>query len=226
MIVAIHQPEHMPYLGFFHKMSRCDAFVILDDVQFTKNNFQNRNRIVQPDGRETWLTVPVAMKGHTESEIRRIRIADEPQWRKKYWRTLAQSYSKHPYFAPLREELEPILLGDQELLIELNMELIRFFRRWLEIDCPLRFSSALGVESRKTDRIVEICRRLGATTYISGTGARDYLDHAPFREAGIELRYQQFSHPEYPAPVFRPYLSTLDLLANCGKEAARYIKGA
>ena len=133
MRISIHQPEHMPWLGFFHKMASCDVFVLLDNVQFKKNNWQNRNRIVEWDGSLVWLTVPVLIKGHMETTIKDIRINNEISWRRKYWGRLRGAYCKHPYYDMNEEVLEGIIFGEDTFLRNLNYRLILFFRKALGI---------------------------------------------------------------------------------------------
>lgn len=224
MIVAIHQPEHLPYLGFFNKMSRCDIFVMLDDVQFTKNNFQNRNRVLSTNQKDLWLTVPVQTKGHTQNHIRDIVISRAGNWKKKYIKTIRQCYSKHPYFGRYFEAVEGIMNQEHTLLLDLNMAWIKFFRASLQIDNQVVFSSELNINSKKTDRLVDICKHLNATQYLSGDGAKAYLDERVFNEVDIDVRYQSFVHPEYPSKHFKPYLSCIDLLMNCGDESGSIVR--
>ena len=224
MIVSIHQPEHLPYLGFFNKMSRCDKYVILDDVQYTKNNFQNRNKIISKNNQEIWLTVPVSIKNHTKKTIKDIKVANVGNWQKKYLKTIEQVYSKHKYFELYIDEIKGIICKDYTYLIDLNMDFICFFRNIFNISNELLFSSTLDINSFKSDRIVDICRVLDATVYLSGNGAKGYLNKDLFENENIKLVFQDYQHPTYESKNFMPYLSSIDLAMNCGPGSEKIIK--
>lgn len=214
----------MPWPGFFQKMFVADHFLILDTVPFTKNNVQNRNRIYSPNKEVDWLTVPVEMKNHTTKPFFEMKISSEhPDWMQGYWSKLKQSYGKHPYFKTYADELEKIITKPRTDLLDLNLELIAFFRKHLALTKPMTKSSDLGnIEQKKGSLILELCKRLGANTYLSGSGGRDYLDLSEWKEAGIEVIFQQFQYPQFPAKHYHPYLSTLDILMNCGPSAGSY----
>jgi len=221
VIVTIHQPEHLPWLGFFDKLLAADVFVCLDVVQYRKNYFQNRNRILTRSG-PTWLTVPVRTRGHTSSTLRDMAIAEDGRWAKKYWQTLAQSYGKHPFFERYRGQLEEILTCPWAGLVELNLALIRFFLEALGIERQLILASDLGVSGKASTLLLAICQRLGASVYVSGPSGTDYLDESLFTQAGIGVRYHDFKHPVYPQAGrrdFVPLMSTLDLLMNLGPKS-------
>lgn len=225
MIVTIHQPEHLPWIGFFHKLCRADIVVILDNVQFRTNYFQNRNRILGPNG-PIWLTVPVVSKGHMSKTLRAMEIAPQPNWKRKYVKSLEQAYGKHPHFGLLNEGLLPLMDSDWDLLVPLNMAIIRWMLGWLGFDRPVIFASALDVQGSRTDLLAAICKEVGASVYLSGSSGKDYLDETPFREMGIWVTYHDFHHPVYAqrnAPQFISHLSAVDLVANLGEEAKRFI---
>lgn len=219
MIVTIHQPEYLPWLGFFHKMAGCDVYVLLDSVQFTKNNYQNRNRLVDQNGTVFWSTVPVRMVGHTDRRILDMEIDNAQPWSRKIWGRIVGAYRCHPYFTVLAPELETIYTAGYKTLIDLNLALIEFFRRQLGISVPMVRSSALDVRGSRSELLLSICQGLGADTYLSGPSGREYLDAAMFVAAEIKLDYHAFTHPTYAAPAFHPYLSTLDLLMNHGPDS-------
>lgn len=217
MIVTIHQPEHMPWPGFFHKMSQADVYVLLDSVQFKKNNWQNRNRIVTRKGEEQWLTVPVELKGHTDKTIREIRINDQQDWRRKYWGRINDSYCKHPYFKDYADDLSRIIHLGHARLCDLNCDLIDFFRSVLGVDNRLVWASELPVEGESTQLLISILKSLDARTYISGPDGANYLDLDAFAHEKIEVVFQRFSPPTYYARNgFRPGLSMLDMIMNHG----------
>lgn len=219
MRVTIHQPEHLPWLGFFHKMADCDVYVILDSVQFTKNNYQNRNRLIDQNGTVYWSTVPVRMAGHTDKRIVDMELDNTQPWPRKTWARIAGAYRRHSYFNALAPELESVFMGGHAHLVDLNLDLIEFFRRQLGICVPMVRSSTLEVKGSRSELLLSICKSLGADTYLSGPSGREYLDTALFSDAGVALDYHAFKHPTYSAPIFQPYLSTLDLLFNSGPKS-------
>ena len=216
-VVAIHQPEHLPWLGFIDKTRQADTVVLLDHVQFKKNYFENRNKIRTPTG-WSWLTVPVFIKGKSGQGIDEVRIKEESRWREVYLRTLEQNYRKAPYWKEYAPYFESLLARPWEKLVDLNLEIIRFAWNCFGVAPRVVRSSGMTVSGAATGLLVEICRAMEATEYLSGPSGRDYLDESLFADAGIRVRYHKFCHPEYRqafAP-FVPGLSSLDLLLNAG----------
>ncbi len=227
MLVTIHQPEHLPWLGFFHKMKSADLFVYLDDVQFRKNYFQNRNRILGTNGPQ-WVTVPVQLQGHTEKTLREMRIDNRNDWKRKYWGSISLSYKKHPYYQDYGQEMEASINESWDELVPLNLRIIELFRRTLDIQTPCVTASSLqlGKVSSSTEHLVRICQAVGASAYLSGPFGREYLDQELFQQAGIDLVFHEFVHPVYPQRQggdFVANLSTFDLLCNCGVEGGRLL---
>jgi hypothetical protein len=221
MIVAAHQPGYLPWLGYFHKIARADLFVLLDDVQYERNGYQNRNRIKLHDGAH-WLTVPVA-RGRLGERICDKRIVDgaERGWRRRTWLTIEQSYRRAPYFERHAEPLRAAFLRRWERLVELDLHLLGLLLGWLDLRTPMLCASTLALRSRRSERIAELCVRLGADTYLAGGGGSlRYLDERVLAAAGVRVRWQRFAHPIYPqlhpAVGFLPRMSALDLLFNCG----------
>ena len=219
MVITIHQPEHLPWLGFFHKMAHSDVYVLLDSVQFTKNNYQNRNRLIDHNGAVFWSTVPIRMVGHTGKPITDMELDNNQPWPRKTWARIAGAYRRHPYFNTLAPELELIFMGGHTRLVDLNLNLIQYFRHQLGISVPMVRSSTMVVEGNRSELLLSICKSLGADTYLSGPSGRDYLDTALFSASGVAIDYHAFKHPTYSAPNFQPYLSTLDLLFNHGPKS-------
>lgn len=228
MIVAIHQPEHLPWLGFFDKLRAADRFVILDTVGYRKNYFQNRNRI-RTAGGTAWLTVPVQTSGRLGQPIRDVVIdnAGNPRWRQKCWGTLSQAYRRAPFWREHEDVLSATYARDWERLADLNLHLIRHLAAALGIETPLVFASELGASGDRSDLLLDICRRAGATTYLSGISGREYLDTKRFEDAGIAVTYQEFHHPVYTqlSEPFEPCMSAIDLLAVHGPAAADILRG-
>jgi len=219
MIIAIHQPQFCPWLGYFDKMRRADLFVILDDVQFEKNNWQNRNRIKTAKG-AAWFTVPVSF--HFGQTIREVKVNHLTDWQKKYRMTVTQSYARTPGLPGASEFLDRLFGERWESLLALNLYTIEWLGKRLGVTTPMRMSSELRPEGQSTERLVDLCRKLGADTYLAGAGGRKYMDPALFEQAGIRVEVQNYIHPVYRQPhgAFLPQLSALDLVLNMGDQAA------
>jgi hypothetical protein len=216
----------MPWLGYFDKIVRSETFVFLDNVQFKKNEFQNRNKIKTAQG-WMWLTVPVLYK--YPEQIDEVKINKGADWRKKHLRTLAINYQKTPYFPELFPDVERFYAGDSHSISEVNRESVLMLLRILGVDKKITIASALGhLPEEPSERLAAICESLGADTYLSGAGARTYLDPAPFSKRGIAVKFQAFNHPVYPQLYgdFIPNLSLLDLLFNCGPDSLKILEGS
>jgi hypothetical protein len=219
MRVAIHQPEHLPWLGFLDKARRADRFVFLDTVAFKKNYFENRNRIRTPQG-WAWVTVPVLHKGKFGQTFNEVEINNQTRWAEIYFRTIRQNYAKAPFWTTYETALADIILLPRERLVDFNLALIEFLFAAFGISTPTLRASALNPDGKKGDLLLDICRKAGAGVYLSGPSGRDYLDESIFSAAGIGVEYHAFTHPEYRqafAP-FVPGMSSLDLLLNEGPE--------
>jgi hypothetical protein len=220
-IAAIHQPQYVPYLGFFHKLAHADVLVVLDTVQFQKNGLQNRNKIKSAKGWQ-WLTVPVS-HGH-DSKILDVQIGDHGKFARKHWSTLQSNYGRAPHFAWAAERLRPVLEATWTHLSPLNIQLARVACELLEIKAPHVLASDLPSEGESSALLISLCKAVGADAYLSGPGGRGYMDLDLFERAGIQVLWQEFVPPTYPQVFpeagFVPNLSILDILFNCG-EAAR-----
>jgi hypothetical protein len=228
MMVSIHQPAYLPWLGYFARIAASDVHVVLDHVQFEKNSFINRNRVRAAQG-ACWLTVPVQTKGRFgRLPISAVRIDNSRDWRKQHWRTLAQSYSRSPHFAEHAAFFERIYARRWERLIDLCTEINAYLLRALHIDTPLRQASALGASGVKDDLVLALCRACGATAYLSGVWGRDYLRVERFASAGVAVRFQDYVHPVYPqrGTAFEPNLSVVDLLFECGPASGDILRSA
>jgi len=179
MRVAISQPEHFPYLGYFQKMCACDVFVILDDVRFSgPRSFQNRNRYLNPQGEYIWFTVPVK-KGSYFETIFDVRVSEDEKWRKKLERKLMCDLK----FDSFTE------IYDYEKLVDINMASIEYCRKKFSINVPMVKASELSVEGIKEEKIYNICKKLGANTYVAGLGSKNYMQSADFREINVQYFY-------------------------------------
>lgn len=224
-ILSMHQPNFLPWLGYFDKIRKSDVFVILDEVQIPRGkSIANRNKIKSAQG-ALELVVPLAKEKGYEGKIpyNMARIAD-PKWYKKALKAIELNYSKAPYFGkyfPVVKEL--FQLND---FCRMNVEFIRFVTDELKIDTPLELLSQIGKDiGSKNELIVNLCRHFEANVYLSGKGARKYNDPSFLEKNGIKLEYQEFEHPVYQQlhGEFISYLSVLDLLMNHGPESSQYV---
>jgi hypothetical protein len=224
--VAVLQPGFLPWLGFFDQMSRSDWFVLYDDVQFDKHGWRNRNRIKTANG-IAWLTVPVRHTGLHGQSILDAEIDNSRDWPRKLVATLRQSYARARHLSPYVDELAGALSTPAKSLFDLDLHLIRLMARWLGIDTPILRSSELGIGGGQTDRLVAICKHLGADRYLSGNAAQAYLDEELFRKAGISVVWQNYVHPIYPQlhGDFVPFLSAIDVIFNLGPDAPTLVRG-
>lgn len=229
MNCVILQPSYIPWRGFFHQIQKADVFVFYDDVQFDKHGWRNRNRIKTPQGAE-WLTIPVHSKGHLaeQTPINEIQICWSMDWNQKQWRTLEQNYRKAPYFESYRPLIEPFYRRRDVLLADFVIDFTIALARALGLTkTEFLRSSTLGATGAKTDRLLKVLHKTGATHYISGPSARDYIEESKFERAGISLEFMTYNYPEYHQlyPPFEPQLSILDLLFMTGPEAPQFIWG-
>jgi hypothetical protein len=216
MIVSIHQPAYLPWLGYFDRIAASDAFVFLDNVQFEKNSYTNRNRVKTAAG-PLWLTVPVLSQGHLQKTLVDLEIDNRQDWKKKHLRSVEQNYRRAACFAERYERFAASYAPDAARLTELCYRQLNFWLQELAIPTRVLRASELPVTGSKSELILALCRHLGATTYLSGPLGRSYLQQESFSAAGIELRYQNFVHPEYPQLFgeFMPALAVVDFWLNC-----------
>jgi hypothetical protein len=215
VLVAIHQPHYLPWLGYLHRMAQADLFIVLDHVQFERGNYQNRTQ-VRVNGAARWLTVPVVQRSQKERIDEKL-IDTREDWEATHYETLRRAYG-HAAVAPLRA----IYATPWERLVDLNDAMLRFLRGALGIRTPLVNSSELGVQGAKSELVLNLCLAVGADALLVGLGgSRQYLDRAAFAAAGVALVLQEFKHPVYPQRgpgPFIPGLSALDMLFNHPKE--------
>lgn len=220
--LGAHQPNYIPWIGYFNKMAVSDCFVLADDVQYSSQGYTNRTRIKTAQGAQ-WLTVPVLTKGRGLQAIREVRIDHSRNWRRKHWKALCRNYAATPCFELHAGFFDDLYRREWRFLADLNIHIIEYLRRALGIEGPLYLSSELAIPpSDATGRIVQMAKKTGCASYISGRGgSTSYLREETFREAGVELQYNDFTHPVYPQRFgeFISGLSVLDLLFNCGGAA-------
>jgi hypothetical protein len=231
MLVSIHQPCFLPWLGYLHRMARADLFVLLDHVQFERGNFQNRTRIRMQNGAAAagyearWLTVPVLQRSQKESLLDKEvdnRLEGPRHWSATQFSTLRHAYRDARYTSLYLPLLGEIFSSRWNRLVDLNLALLEVLRDAFGIRTPLVRSSELGAEGAKSELILDVCRKLGASTFLGGMGgSRAYLDREAFERAGVRVAWQEFTHPVYPQQGGGPFiagLSSMDLLLNCGPQ--------
>jgi hypothetical protein len=226
MIVTIHQPEHLPWLGFIHKASMADVLVLLDNVQYRKNYYQNRNKIRSVSG-FSWITVPV-QKHPLNSLINEIKIDTTNQWQKRCWKTLYFNYKKAAYFAEHSGFFEEIYSQSWDLLVTLNIKIIQYMLKAFNIPAKsIRASSMKDISGKRDSLLLSICQKLGAQEYLSGISGKEYLDIEKFEQAGVKVTFQNFFHPIYEQcySPFIPCMSAIDLLFNYGDNAKEILLG-
>lgn len=224
MIVSIHQPNFLPWLGFFDKVDRSDVFILLDNVQFEKNEWQNRNRIKGANGPQ-WLTVPV--RHRFPQTIAETQINNTIDWRRKHWNAIMSNYGKTPYFQQYKTVFEAAYQRSWEHLVDLNAHLLHIVFEALGLRQRICFASEFPVQTTSSERLAELCHAVGADEYIAGSGGHEYLDTQPFETRQIQVAFQAYRHPVYPQifGAFEPHLSVLDLLFNCGDQSLDIIRG-
>lgn len=225
MIVSTNQPYFSPFPGFFYKAHLSDIFVILDTVQFPRGTtWISRNRFKNDQG-TLWLTIPVWKKGLGLQRIHEVRICHEFRWVAKHLASLKSAYSKAPYFGDHMPFLEEAYLARFEKLIDVNLTIIRYLFRQLKIDTEIKLLSEFEIQTYGNQGLVEICKCLGASTYLAQHVAAKYLDRRPFQQEGIEVQLIKPPTCVYPQ-LWGPFvsnLSTFDLLFNCGLKACEIL---
>jgi len=226
VIVTIHQPNFLPWLGYFYKMARADRFVFLDSVPFAKGSYTNRVRIKTAAGPQ-WLTVPVVTRGRLGQVIAEVRCSNTLDWRKKTAQALRTNYQHCPHFQPHADRILEIIHAAGDGLADLNIQLIAYVAGQVGICTPTLRASRMQARGKATDLLIAIAKELGADTFLSGMGGAEYQDESAYGRAGIKLAYTDFQHPTYPQAFgeFVPGLSIVDLLFNCGPDAMRILTG-
>ena len=224
MKIAIHQANYFPYPGFFHKINQADVFVIQDGVKFV-NRTTNRNKIISSSG-YTWINVPIK-KGHQSLPIMDVKINNEISWRKINYKKICAGYNKAKFFHLYKDYFENLYNKEWKNIFDLNFETIKQVLSWLEIKVKIVIESELGVSGQSTERLVNVCKKLGADTYISGIGGKRYLDEKLFEKNKIILKYQNYNpirYLQHTSKSFISNLSIIDLLANVGSKSGKLLK--
>jgi hypothetical protein len=223
--VAILQSNYIPWKGYFDIIASVDEFIVYDCVQYTKNDWRNRNLIKTPQGK-AWLTVPVRQRS-LEQTIEQTEIAD-PRCFRKHWQTFRQSYARAAHIGYCRDALEPLFqdVGSERLLGQANVRIIRAVCALLGIRTTIRDAGEYELDGDRNQRLVSLCQQAGASVYRSGAAAQSYLDERQFAEAGVAVEWMRYDgYVEYPQPhpPFDHHVSVLDLLASVGPAASRFL---
>lgn len=224
--IAILQSNYIPWKGYFDMINRVDEFVLYDDMQYTRRDWRNRNKIKTKNGL-SWLSIPVDVKGKYFQKINETKI-DNPDWSKKHWQTILGNYSKSKYFSDYKNIFEELYLGcNEEYLSEINHKFILAINAILGIQTKIRWSSEFELLDGQTEKLLGICKQAGATNYISGPAAKGYFDEKLAQQEGIQVEWMDYSgYPEYNQlhPPFEHGVSVLDLIFNEGPNAKNFMK--
>lgn len=224
--LAVVQSNYIPWKGYFDLIASVDEFVFYDEVQYTKNDWRNRNRIKTPQGVQ-WLSIPTGIS--LRRKIRDVCI-DDPGCGPSHWQRLGANYARARHFKPIADWLEPLFRGRPWInLAEVNHSLIAAVCRFLDIGTRLTHSTEYPSDGDRTQRLVGLCLKAGADVYVSGPSARSYLDEAAFARAGVAVEWFEYGpYPAYPQlwGEFVHEVSIVDLLFNCGDQAAQYMTHA
>ncbi|MBW1650870.1 MAG: WbqC family protein [Deltaproteobacteria bacterium] len=223
MILTAHQPVYLPWLGLFHKIGLADIFCIFDIVQYQKKDFNNRNKIKTHNG-PIWLTVPVESKNHFKTKICDIRIINNG-WNKKHFKSIELAYKKALFFEKYIDDVKTIFNTEYKFLTDLNTDILKFFLKCLKIDIPIVKASDYDFKGKKSDLVLDMCVKLGASKYIFGEQGKNYADAHTFNNSGIEIFFQEYNHPQYKQlhGEFQPFMSVIDLLFNEGEKSKEII---
>ena len=229
MRLTILQSNYIPWKGYFDLMAMSDLFVVYDSVQYTKNDWRNRNTIASATG-PIWLTIPVATAGRADQRINEATI-DDRRWARKHWSTIAQTFARRPHFSAVRDRWESEYLSAQEcgLLHDVNLRFLRMIADQLHIATEIVDDRDFAVEpDTPTGKLVQLCQLVGADRYVTGPAGLNYLEVERFHSAGIALDVIDYgNYPEYPQTTdeFRHGVSVLDLIASVGDDTRAHLLG-
>jgi len=225
MIVAVHQPQYLPWLGYFDKIDRADIFVLLDNVQFKKNEWQNRNRIKTANGWQ-WLTVPVMYK--YPQLINEVEINNKDKWRHRQRQAIISNYKKALYWSLLEEFFEEIFSSEWQYISQLNIHVVKRLAGLLGITTPIHVTSELGeFPEDPDDRLIALTKHFDADIYLAGGGGKGYMDMEKYTQSGVKVIFQEYKHPVYNQLFgnFKPFMSVVDLIYNHGEKSLEILKG-
>lgn len=228
--VAILQSNYIPWKGYFDLINQVDTFIIYDEMQYTKRDWRNRNKIKTANG-VSWLTIPVEVKGKFGQKINETKISDK-NWNKDHWNTIKNTYAKAPFFSAFKARFEDMYLNDLdgvEHISRINLTLMRLINDLLNIETEILIDSDLGIVDGKSERLLDLCQKVNASTYLSGPAAKGYLDEGIFNAENIKVEWMDYSgYPEYNQmyPPFNHEVSIIDLIFNEGVSAPKFMKSS
>ncbi len=225
-VLSCIQPSYIPWKGYFHQIQKSDIFVFLDDVQYDKHSWRNRNKIKTSNGL-IWLTVPVLTKNRFGQSIMEVQINNRNNWRKKHLKAIHMNYMKAPFFNKHKEFLASVYEREWKLLVDLDIYLTVEISKLLGIKTNFIRASEMQLKQDKIHRLIDLCKILNIDTYLTGPLARNYLTAEMFEKEGLKLEFQEYYYNEYPQLYgdFVHNVSIVDSLFNCGEEAGEYIWG-
>jgi len=224
--VAILQSNYIPWKGYFDLINMVDEFVLYDDMQYTRRDWRNRNKIQTPQGLK-WLSIPVGVKGKYFQKISETKVS-ENNWGTKHWETIKHTYSKAKYFKEYKDIFGDLYLNsDEAFLSQINYNFILAINKILGIETKIRWSSEFNLVDGKTEKLLGICKDCNADIYLSGLAAKDYFDEALAKKEGIKVEWMDYSnYPEY-TQLNKPFehgVTVLDLILNEGPNAQKFMK--
>ena len=213
MIVSIHQPDFLPWLGFFDRWEKSDVYIVLDDVQFLRRGWHHRDKLKTHNG-VIWLTIPVKKKGLYHQTIKEVKIDNQSDWVRKHLNTIKIAYEGASSFDKIYSKIKEIYKKNHSFLIDLNMDLLRFVASELRINTPIALASDFSIQSSSTQRLVDLVKSVHGSIYITGLGSKNYLDESLFKKESVKVLWHEFEHPVYHQfhGEFIPMLSSLDYL--------------
>lgn len=230
MLLTGHQPNYLPYLGFFEKIAKADMYLVVDNVQFVKRGpfgWIHRNKIRTSNGWQ-WLSLDCLTKGQFTQNINEVRLKPGSPHLRKHWRAIEVNYAKAPHFEAFAKPFRDIYLETQwEMMVDLNVALIKAVMTALGLETPVDSTSRLGISGKASELIINMCEVTGADRYLSGVHGKDYLDMGLFEQAGITVEFQNYPHPAYEQchqGEFEPYMCALDAIFNLGNDARALIQ--
>jgi hypothetical protein len=224
--VAIVQSNYIPWRGYFGLIDSVDEFILYDEMQYTRRDWRNRNKVKTSQG-SCWLTIPVDVKGKFHQKISEARVADQG-WRTQHWQTIVQNYKKSDFFSEVSSWLEPLYCTEETIMLsEINRQFITAICRYLSITTVISQSANYKLADGKTERLAELCSQAGAGIYLSGPAAKGYVNETVFQQHNIQLQWADYSSLKPYKQLwgdFEPHVSIIDLLFNCGPDARHYMK--
>ena len=224
MILTAHQPVYLPWLGLFDKIAKADVFVIFDTVQYLPKDWMNRNKIKIKDD-YTYLSVPILDKGYLKKKIYEIKINNQVNWKKKHFKTIYNNYKKSKYFDKYIHFFENLYSKEWEFLCDLNTYILEFFLQELSIKTKILKASEINIKGKKSDLILDMCKKLNADCFIFGEQGKNYAEVDKFKKCKINIIFQKYEHPIYNQVQgnFISHLSIIDLLFNCGDKSLKIL---